>query len=751
MRPDRLLRGATRALAFALALGCAEHTAVAADGAPAGGPKRPRIGLVLGGGGAKGAAHIGVIKALEQLRIPVDCIAGTSMGSIVGAAYATGMSARELEGAITEIDWRDVLRSAPREEVPFRRKELDAVFTNGLELGIKDGNVVFPGGLVPTHRIESVFRRIVAAAGSSADFNRLPIPFRSVATDLETGEMVLFDHGDLAVAMRASMAVPGAFAPVEHEGRLLVDGMLVRNLPIDVARKTCADVIIAVPVANPRIAPDKLRSLLAVAGQAMNLAVEANEREQLATLGPNDVVVRVILKDIGSTDFAQSKDAIPIGEAAAQAVSASLARYSLSPAEYAQWRASLVQLATAARPTIDEVRMVGFERSNPEAMRKLLDSQVGETFDPDKAAADASRLVAQRDYTSVTSELVQEGGRNVLVYNAVEKPWGPNYLTFDLNLSTDMKGNTAWGARVNYEKRWLNDRGGELRAGLQVGRPNLAQVEFYQPLAAGSPFFVAPSAYWKQNLEDVYSNGFAIAQVDVKSYGLKLDAGAAIGSSGEFRLGLLRGQSTVITKIGAPVLPDRQEADLGAVTARLAFDTLDQRLFPSSGNFGTFNALMSRTGLGASQDYKLVSGSLGHTFDLGKSVVTAVVRAGSDLNSQAPYYDQFRLGGMFNFSGFPNGSLVGREYAWGGLMFRRRLTYLAESVGSAIYGGLTAELGQVYERFDGTRVSGAMPSGSLFLGIDSKVGPVYIAYGRAQGGHSAFYVYLGSSFEAFRP
>ena len=292
---------------------------------------RPRIGLVLGGGGAKGGAHIGVIKVLEEMHIPIDCIAGTSMGSIVGAAYASGDSATELEQVVTSINWRQVLATVPRADIPYHRKSLDAYFTNGIETGFKNGSVTAPGGLVPTHQIEGLFRKIVASAGGVSDFNKLPIPFRAVSTDLESGDVVVFDNGDLAQAMRASMAVPGVFAPVEANGHIYADGMLVRNLPVDVARQTCADVVIVVPLSNPDPPRSSLKSLLGVAGQAMNIAIEANERAQLATLTDRDVEIKVVLKDISSGDFDKVPDAIPIGEAAARAAAPQLARYSISP------------------------------------------------------------------------------------------------------------------------------------------------------------------------------------------------------------------------------------------------------------------------------------------------------------------------------------------------------------------------------------------------------------------------------------
>ena len=261
--------------------GCRAARPILLPGAPGSPGARPRIGLVLGGGGAKGGAHIGVLKVLEEMRMPVDCIAGTSMGAIVGAAYATGMPAEELAKIVSDVNWKETLESAPREGYTVRRKALDFLFTNGFELGVKDGKLVFPGGIVPTQQIEGLFRRIVAGARQTPNFDRLPIPFRAVATDLESGDMKVFDRGDLAVAMRASMAVPAAFAPVEVDGRLYVDGMLVRNLPVDVARKLCADVIIAVPLGNPVASRENLGNALAVAGQAMNIAIEV-EREGAA-------------------------------------------------------------------------------------------------------------------------------------------------------------------------------------------------------------------------------------------------------------------------------------------------------------------------------------------------------------------------------------------------------------------------------------------------------------------------------------
>ena len=741
-------------LACTLGLLVALQVAGAAD-APVGPGQHagPRIGLVLGGGGAKGAAHIGVIKVLEEMHVPVDCIAGTSMGAIVGAAYATGLSAQQLEQVMTAVNWREILASAPREDIPVRRKGLDFIYTNGLQLGVSHGSVLAPGGLVPTHQIETMFRRIVAGTGPLADFDKLPIPYRAVATNLETGQMVVFDHGDLALAMRASMAVPGAFAPVEYEGSLLVDGMLVRNLPVDVARKTCADVVIAVPVHNPAVTRDNLASFPAVAGQAMNIAIDANQNAQLATLTDKDVAIDVLLKDITSGDFNKVPEAIPIGEAAARNVAAALSRYSLPPREYAEWRQGVGKIIAEHSARIDEVRLSGFNVTNPEVARTFLEIKPGDTADRSMADADAKRLIARGDYVAVSYGVVPEDGRNVLTYRAVEKPWGPNYLMFDVNLSTDFTADTAWGLRVDYEQRWLNSLGGELRSDLQLGRPNILSVEFYQPVETHQRFFVAPSVFGAQTLVYLYQGDTSVAQVDTRRYGAELDGGVALGSWGEYRIGVQRGQVDTSPKVANLMVPTSDRNALGAVTTRLVYDSLDKRLFPTRGSFGTVNGYFSMTGLGADQTYRTASFSFQTVAPLPwrRDVLTLALRGGSDLGSDSvPFYDQFRLGGLFNFSGYQNNQLIGREYALAGVQLRHRNAYLNEVVGTAIYTGASLEAGNVYRRLFGTPAQGAVVGGSLFAAVDSKIGPIYLAYGLSQGGHSAFYLYLGSALEAFR-
>ena len=340
-------------------------TVIHAAESAAGSPVRPKIGLVLGGGGAKGAAHIGVLRVLEEMRIPVDCVAGTSMGALVGATFASGVSPEEIERRVLAVDWtRTVGTAGVRDQMPINRKLQGATYTNSLEFGIKGGSIRSPGGFFKSQEIEELLRNLVAGARYVDDFDDLPIPFRAVATDMMAGEMVVLGDGDLTVAMRASMAVPGAFSPVVVGEQVLADGGQMRNVPVDIARELCGDVIIAVSLSTPPPKPEDLGSALAMATRSLDVMIDANGRIQLATLTDKDVSIVVPMGDIGSASFERVPDAIPLGRTAALSKSADLTRYALPEADYNAWRASLSR--DYEEPIhVAGVRIAGLERVNP--------------------------------------------------------------------------------------------------------------------------------------------------------------------------------------------------------------------------------------------------------------------------------------------------------------------------------------------------------------------------------------------------
>ncbi len=742
------LRPSWLTLAAGLLFGIAAATPISAQVAETK-VERPRIALALGGGGAMGAAHIGVIKVLEELRVPVDCIAGTSMGAVVGAAYATGLDAAALDRIMTSVSWKDTFRSAPREDIPVRRKQLDFIFTLGLELGIKDGEVLVPKGLVPSQQIENLFKRIVAGARQTNRFTDLPIPFKAVATDIESGEMVVIERGDLTQAMRASMAVPGAFAPVEIDDRLLIDGMFVRNLPVDVARKACGDVVIAVTVGNPPPTRGDLKDALSVLGRAASLGTELNERAQLATLGKQDVAVKVVLDGIGATSFDRIPEAIPIGEAAARKLAARLGRYSLSRAQYAAWRAGLGDVSVARVERIDEVRIEGTEDVNPEVLRHFIAMKPGDAFDPEKASADTTRLVGRGDFENVDFHMQREDGRNVLTYTVREKNLGTNQLLFDLNMQTDFQGDTRWGIRVDHRRSWVNRLGGEWRNTLQVGQPALLASEFYQPIDEAQRFFVAPRVYFSSSFEDLFLDEQRVARLEVERYGIAADVGIAFDTWGEWRFGLDRGRADIDVDIGNPLAVSGQRIAIGQWQTRLEYDQLDNAVFPTRGGRGLIRYYESRKSLGADDEYRKGRLYWRSVVSYGRNVVEFAVRGGTDFGSATPVYDQFALGGLNNFSGYQIGALRGREYLLGTAGFRRRIFDLTGTLGTGVYLGGGVEAGNVFKRLDRTPASGVIWSGSAYLIIDSTLGPLYAGAGYSEGGRLAGYLYVGSSFDVF--
>ncbi len=264
------------------------------------GAQRPKICLVLSGGGARGAAHVGVLKVLEEYRVPIHCIAGTSMGALVGASYATGTTVAELEKVTHQISTELLFKEKPpRAELAMRRKSDDYRPYFGPEFGIGDGKLKLPKGVITGVQLESVLRQLSKAKGYY-HFDDLPIPFRAVATDLVTGHAVVFSQGELANVMRASMSVPGAIAPAEFDGMMLVDGMLTSNLPVDAARAMGADIVIAVNVGTPLLKRDQLDGILGVTGQMLSILTEQNVQASLASLKSTDILITPELGDFST-------------------------------------------------------------------------------------------------------------------------------------------------------------------------------------------------------------------------------------------------------------------------------------------------------------------------------------------------------------------------------------------------------------------------------------------------------------------
>src|SRR6186713_987586 len=322
-------------LAVSAVMASASAPVAAQDAAPRAEASRPRIGLVLSGGGARGAAHIGVLKVLEENHVPIDAIAGTSMGAVVGGLYASGLSAADIERIMTSVDWEDAFRDRPaRKDLNFRRKLEDQNFLVKFPLGLKSRRFRLPRGLVQGQKLTQILRSLTLPVSQVQSFDDLAIRFRAIATDIVTGDRVVLDHGDLTTAMRASLSAPGVFSPVDSEGRMLVDGGLSSNLPVDVAREMGVDILIVVDCGFPLLERGKLDSVATVSNQMLAILIRHNTAEQRKTLKDSDVLIDPALGDFSSLDFSQHAKAMRLGEEAARGQTQRLSALSVPPEEF---------------------------------------------------------------------------------------------------------------------------------------------------------------------------------------------------------------------------------------------------------------------------------------------------------------------------------------------------------------------------------------------------------------------------------
>ena len=668
----------------------------AADGVNSGDSERPRIGLVLGGGGAKGAAHIGVIQVLDELQIPIHCIAGTSMGALVGGTYAAGMPAAQLEKETRAIDWSKTVGSEGlRDRTPINRKLEGTGYTNSLEFGLGKSGIVVPGGLVKTQDIEDTIRDLVNDGRFKKDFDDLPIPFRAVATDMVTGDMVVLGSGDLSVAMRASMSVPGAFSPIVMGDKVLSDGGMVRNLPVDIARELCADVVIAVWLTTPQPKAEDLTTALSLIGRSMSVMIDANEKAQIATLTEDDIGISVPMGDIGTGDFQRATEAIDLGKAAAEKMRAELSRFSVPRQEYLAWRESIdARESRAVR--IAEVRIEGLERVNPDYVHANLEVlKEGNEIVPEDISVDTDHLYALGDFERVDYDMSGPADARTVALHPVEKSWGPNFLRFDLGLYADLSGEIEAILRGSHSTTWINGKGASWNNTLQVGRQTLARTEFYQPLDVAQRFFVRPAISYESNLENFYDDGDRIARYYLKNLHGELAIGANVGKRAQFLAGLRSGWIQAEKDTGSESLPDEQKGDEAVAFITGIYDTRDDVGLPTRGALVYIEYMHSGSMLGGEQDYDLLEGVITKAFPWRGDSLSLILGAGGTINGELPPVHDFRLGGIRSFPGLKLDELRGDSYWFAGTSYLWKLADIQPLMGQALYAGLRLQAGRM--------------------------------------------------------
>jgi NTE family protein len=720
-----------RSWVFIAALLHAAACSQAADAQRAGidSAQRPRVGLVLAGGGAKGGAHVGVLKVLEEMHIPIDCIAGTSMGALVGGGYASGMPAAELETFVLTIDWKRVVGSQGRRQLePIEQKREGAIYSNDFELGITPDGITTPGGLINTSNVEDLLRSYVATARLETNFNRLPIPFRAVATDMVLGSMVVLDQGDLATAMRASMAIPGAFAPVVMEDKVLSDGGLVRNLPIDVARELCAaaGVVIVVNLVEPEADPKNLRSALQLLNRTMDVMIIANETLQLQTLKPTDILINVEMGSIGTADFERVPETIPLGEAATRAQAAALSKLSLSEAQYVAWRKDVTASQEIAARLAD-TRFEGLKRVNSDYLALTAGVGAGDVVDTAEISRRAQQMSALQDFDSVGYRLDGDRAKPTLTWLPREKNWGPNYLKLDLGVYASEDGDLTFTLYGRHVRTWINSLGGEWRNQLQIGGETLIKTSLFQPIDAVHRYFVEPRVELSRSMEDIYREEERVARYNYKDAAGGVDVGINMGRYAQARLGYHYDSRSVDLDIGSPLLPEADHVDAGLVVSA-EYDSRDTAFSPTSGLAVALEYFRSDEGLGADRDWERVELGIGAAVPIRGDVFWITAAGGSDLSGKLPPDRAFAIGGPGSFPGLELGELrvdgywtIGTNYLW-------KVVDVLPIRNLAFYAGVGLTAGAIYDRIEGGR-NGDIYGGSIFFTGRTFVGPLTVGIG----------------------
>ncbi|HDS1735732.1 MULTISPECIES: patatin-like phospholipase family protein [Pseudomonas] len=705
---------------------------------------RPKVGLVLSGGAARGLAHIGVLKALEEQGVHIDAIAGTSMGAVVGGLYASGYSVEELEKLATTLDWQQALSDAPpRKDVPFRRKQDDRDFLVKQKLSFRDdGSLGLPLGVIQGQNLSLLLESKLAHTADTRDFDKLPIPFRAVATDIASGEKVVFRRGHLPQVIRASMSIPAVFAPVEMDGRLLVDGGMVDNIPVDVAREMGVDLAIVVDIGTPLRDRKQLATVVDVLNQSITLMTRRNSEEQLASLHDQDILIQPPLAAFGVTDFGRTQEMIDAGYRATRALDARLAilRRAEGDAELAVARSPRNR-----RPVITAIKVENDSKVSDDVIRYYIRQPIGEPLELERLQTDMGTLYGLDYFDGVQYRVVHKGDDHTLVINARGKSGGTDYLRLGLNLSDDMRGDSAFNLGASYRVNGINRLGAEWLTRGQIGDQQELYSEFYQPLDIGSRYFVAPYLdLGSQNIEATLDND-PVAEYRLERYGLGVNLGRQIGTYGEVRLGVGKAWGEAEVRIGDQDLP-KVSFNEGFYELKYSFDTLDNVYFPHSGEDIGLTLRKYDASLDSDTEYRQWQLNMDKAFSHGPDTWVLGGRYGRTLDQTEVVTSSFVLGGARQLSGFRQDSVSGQNVSLLRMVYYRRLTPRAYlPLDFPLYVGGSLERGRAWNN-DNEFDSGYINAASVFLGLETPLGPLNLSYGTNSEHQQAVYLNLGHTF-----
>ena len=703
---------------------------------------RPKIGLVLSGGGARGFAHIGVLKVLEENNVPIDYVVGTSMGSIIGGLYAIGLTPEEIEHGVKGIAWDKVFDDfAYREYKTFRRKQDDFDFFNIHRVGINDDGLQLSPGLIEGQQIEIALDRLAYPGFHINDYDKLHIPFRAIATNIENGEPFVIKSGNIARAMRASMSIPGALPPITIDDTLLVDGGIANNVPIDIVREMGADIVIVVDVSAPLSKKEDIKSSVDVTGQLTTILTRRVADIQLKTLKDRDVLIVPGATEITSSDFDKYPELIKAGEESATRSIDTIQELSLPYDDYSDHMASLPKIANK-NPVIDFIDIHNNTSLKDEVMQVRIHQKTGEPLDIPQLEEDLSYIYGLDFSSSVVYSLEKRDGKTGLVIYVRGREWAHSSLQFGLSIKSETNVGALTNIDAAYTKNNLNDLAGEFRATAGIGSEPELSAEIYQPLNVNLDFFVSAKAGLHTTIfPNTINNKVDSIERFHRTY-IDLSTGKILDQTTQFTFGYFHSDGYTDTISGNSLFSDGDFRE-GLLYASVFHDSLDNLSFPNTGFFGGLGFKASQEKLGADSDYEQIQLILSGAGTYRRYTVFTRAILETTINEDAPFNALFRRGGFLELSGSLDRELAGQNFSLIEAAFYKRLgniTFLP------IYTGFSIETGNAWNRLSDISAENAIFAGSIFIGADTFIGPLYMAFGFNDDGQQALYFNIGQTF-----
>ena len=708
--------------------------------------QRPSVAVILGGGGAHAIANLGLLEELERQRVPVDLVVGTGIGGVIGGLYASGMTTAEIRDFLMSTDWGDIFDpDTRREDLSYRRKRDDDNFLIKYRVGIKNGQAQLPAALIPNGKLARLLQSVVSHTKGIQDFDDLPLAFRAVTMDLLTGEVVILDSGSLDRAILATLTAPGTLPPVQIDGRFLVTGSLLNNLPIDVARQLGMDVVIVADVGPYLRTADEINSIFGIADQVSHILQRQNSAASLSTLRESDIVVRPAVISARETDFSALEERFAAGAKAVAAVADQLAIIRMSDSEYRDF-AAVRQKSRAADPIISEIVLRNESNVDDALILAQINQPLNAPLDTEQLDADIRNIYGIGAFSTIDFNLQPRGDEAILELRTIESRSGNRFWRFGLSLQDDFEGNSAYTGSASFTWTQINRLGAEWRNVVRLGEIQQLATEFYQPVDKLGRYFVSALASIDENNVNSFENGVIVDQSRVRRVLGQLAVGRIFGNSGEIRVGTVFGSGTTQSNIGSP--DPSTTFDVGGIKASASYDTLDNVYYPQRGLTASVGWIGLRDSMGATTDLDVVEGTFGKPMSWGTNTLVASLKIQTQLKEVTGVENLLSTGGLFNLSGFRRDELSGRHTAVGRLIYYRRIRSnpIRGLLDASLYVGGSVELGNAWQDSSEVKLSNSLFAGSVFLGADTFVGPIYLAAGLAEGGHSAMYLFIGRPF-----